>query len=92
MAVKEAPIPSLNNIVINSRLTKECDAFLNASVFGVHTANGSFKLTVSNLCLFISVLKSHPMQWSKVKERPKRIGFSPFLYKKYQFHTKMSFI
>ena len=41
-AVKKAPITSLNAIVINSLLTKECEAFSNVSVFGVHTENGSF--------------------------------------------------
>ena len=28
--------------IINSLLTEDCTAFLNVSVFGVHTENGSF--------------------------------------------------
>ena len=31
-----------NAIVFDSLPTKECEAFLNVSVFGVHTENGSF--------------------------------------------------
>ena len=38
---------TLNAIVINILLTKECAAFSNFSVFGVRTENGSFsKCTV----------------------------------------------
>ena len=57
-AVKKAPIASLNAIVMNSLSTKECEAFSNVSIFGVHTENGSFsKRTASNLCVFISVFE-----------------------------------
>ena len=42
IAVNKAPIATLNGIVIESLLTKECAAFSNVSVFGVHTENGSF--------------------------------------------------
>ena len=41
-AVKNAPIASLNAIVMNSLSTKEFEACSNLSVFGVHTENGSF--------------------------------------------------
>ena len=34
---KEAGIATLNTIVINSILTKECESFGNVSVFGVRT-------------------------------------------------------
>ena len=58
VAVKKAPIASLNAIVINSLATKECDSFSNVSVFGVQTENGSFsKRTVFNLMRFISVFE-----------------------------------
>ena len=44
---------TLNAIVINSLLTKECAAFSNVSVFGVHTENGSFsKRTVFKFMRF----------------------------------------
>ena len=49
-AVKKVLITSSNAIIINSVLTRECDAFSNVPVFGVHTENGSF----SDLCIFIS--------------------------------------
>ena len=42
IAVKKAPIVTLNAIVINSQVRKECEAFSNVSVFGVHTESGSF--------------------------------------------------
>ena len=46
-AVAKTPIASVNAIVMNCLSAKECAAFSNASVFGVHTENGSFsKLTV----------------------------------------------
>ena len=44
---------TLNAIVVNSKLTKECAAFSNVSVFGVHTENGSFsKRTVFKIMRF----------------------------------------
>ena len=42
IVVIKAPMATLNAIVINSLLTKECAAFSNFSVFGVHTENKSF--------------------------------------------------
>ena len=42
VAVKKVPIVSLKAIVMNSRSTKEFEAFSNVSVFSVHTENGSF--------------------------------------------------
>ena len=42
-AVEKAPIASLDAIVMNSLSAKECEAFSNISVFGIHTENGSFK-------------------------------------------------
>ena len=53
VAVKNAPIASMHTIVINSLLTKECEAFSNVSVFGVHTENGLFsKRTVFKFMRF----------------------------------------
>ena len=52
-AVKKAPITSLNAIVIISLLTKDCEAFSNVSVFGVHTENEPVsKRTVFRFMLF----------------------------------------
>ena len=42
IAINKAPIATFNAIVIKSLLTKECAAFSNVSVLGVHTENGSF--------------------------------------------------
>ena len=42
IVVIKAPMVTLNAIVINSLLTKECAAFSEVSAFGVHTENGSF--------------------------------------------------
>ena len=42
VAVKKAPSRSLNITVIESPLTKECEASSNVSVFDVHPENGSF--------------------------------------------------
>ena len=53
IGVKTAPIATLNAIVIKSLLAKECEAFSNVSVFGVHTENGSFsKRTVFKFMRF----------------------------------------
>ena len=53
IAVIKVPMATLNTIVINSILTKECGAFSNVSVFGVHTENGSFsKRTVFRFMRF----------------------------------------
>ena len=53
IALLKAPIASLNAIVINSLLTKECEALSNVSVFGVHSENGSFsKRNVFNFMRF----------------------------------------
>ena len=61
VAFQSEPLTSLNaivRIVINSLLTKECEAFSNVSVFGVHTENGSFQNgPLSHLCVFISVFE-----------------------------------
>ena len=58
---KKAPIATLNTIVINSRLTKECAAFSNVSVFGVQTETDHFQnASFSNLCVFISVFVKLP--------------------------------
>ena len=53
--VIKAPMATLNAIVINSLLTKECVAFSNVSVFGVHTAFA--KRTVFRFMRFISVFE-----------------------------------
>ena len=45
VAVKKAPIANLNVFVINSLLTKDCEAFSRVSVPNVHTHNGSFQNT-----------------------------------------------
>ena len=59
IAVKKAPIATLNATVVNSPLTKECEAFSCVSIFGVHTENGSFsRRTFSNLCVSLAFLKS----------------------------------
>ena len=42
IAVKKVPIATLNAIVINSLLARACEAFLNVTIFGDHTENGSF--------------------------------------------------
>ena len=55
IAVNKVPIATLNAIVINNLVTKECEAFSNVSVFGVHTENGSFsKCTVFKFIRFHS--------------------------------------
>ena len=49
---------SLNAIVINSQLTKECDAFSNVSVFGFTLKTDRFQnAPFSNLCVFTSVFE-----------------------------------
>ena len=79
-AVKKAPIASLNAIVMNRLSTKECEAFSNVSVFGVHTENGSFsKRTVFKFMRFHLRFRKAPFsQRSNVNARPKWIGFAPF--------------
>ena len=59
ITVNRAPIATLNAIVIKSILAKECAAFSNVSVFGVHTENGSFsKRTVFNQIYAFSLVLS----------------------------------
>ena len=41
--------------LLSFTLTKECVAFSNVSVFGVHTENGSFSKFIVFICIFISV-------------------------------------
>ena len=47
------PIATLNAIVIDKLLTKECQAFSNVFVFGVQAETGLF----SDLCVFTSVFE-----------------------------------
>ena len=58
ISVKKGPIATLNSIVINSLLAKECEAFSNALVVGIYTENGSFRnafpLVFSKSSVFIS--------------------------------------
>ena len=73
---------NLKAIVMNNLSTKECAAFSNVSVFGVHTENGSFsKRTVLKFMHFHKRFREAPFsQRSNVNAMPKRIGFASFSY------------
>ena len=67
-SVKKASVATLNTIVINSILTKQCDAFSNVSVFGLKM--DCFQSTLfSNSCLFIVFSKSSALLPSNVNLR-----------------------
>ena len=57
-------------IVIKGLLAKECAAFSNVSIFGLHTENGSFQnAPFSNLSVFISVFEKNPVFTAEQCER-----------------------
>ena len=62
---------TVNAIVINSLLTKECAVFSNVSFFGVHLKTDRFQNELfSNLCIFVSVSEKAPFsQRSNVNAR-----------------------
>ena len=77
IAVNKAPIATLNGIVIESLLTKECAAFSDVSVFGVRTENGSF---FQIYAFSLAFSKSPVFTAEQCERKAKRRSFTPFSY------------
>ena len=63
ISIKKVPMVTLNVIVINSLLAKECEPFLDVSAFGFTLKTDRFQnAPFSNSCVFISVFEKPRFQ------------------------------